>query len=94
MCVLAKGTETGQEIRLNGRQFLLTLGEPIQIDLLTSTQEQFINASGALTGPQNSLLLNVQNNLERAAFKPLPPYIATLEGCQTRENLQANQKIA
>lgn len=92
LCVLAKGTETGQEIRLNGRQFLLTLGEPIQIDLLTSTQEQFINASGALTGPQNSLLLNVQNNLERAAFKPLPPYIATLEGSQTRENLQANQK--
>lgn len=92
LCVLSKGTDTGQEIRLNGRQFLLTLGEPIQIDLLTSTQEQFIDASGSLTPPQNSLLLNVQTNLERAAFKPLPPYIATLEGSQARENLQANQK--
>ncbi|WP_105901453.1 Hsp70 family protein [Vibrio gangliei] len=92
LCVLAKGTEAGQEIRLNGRQFLLTLGEPIQIDLLTSTQEQFIDSSGSLTAPKNSLLVNVQSNLERAAFKPLPPYIATLEGRQARESLQTNQK--
>lgn len=92
LCVLAKGTETGQEIRLNGRQFLLTLGEPVQIDLLTSTQEQFINNNGTLTPAQNSLLLNLQANLEQAAFKPLPPYIATLEGSQARESLQANQK--
>ncbi len=92
LCVLAKGTEAGQEIRLHGRQFLLTLGEPIQIDLLTSTQEVFIDANGTLTPPKNSLLLNVQRNLERADFKPLPPYIATLEGNQARESLQANQK--
>ncbi|MFV0576614.1 MAG: Hsp70 family protein [Vibrio sp.] len=92
LCVLAKGTESGHEIRLNGRQFLLTLGEPVQIDLLTSTQEQFIDASGALVQPQNSLLLGVQTNMEQAAFKPLPPYIATLEGNQSRDDLQANQK--
>ncbi|WP_153447050.1 Hsp70 family protein [Vibrio algicola] len=92
LCLLAKGTEAGQEIRLTGRKFLLTLGEPIQIDMLTSTQEQFIDDANRLTHPQNSLLLSVDRNIDQAVFRPLPPYIATLDSQTSRETLQANQK--
>ncbi|MGB2078222.1 MAG: Hsp70 family protein [Vibrio sp.] len=90
LCVLSKGTEENHEIRLTGREFLLTLGEPVKIDILTSTQDSFINAQNALVPAQNSLLLEVKSNLEQAQFKPLPPYIATLDGSQTQ--LHANQK--
>lgn len=92
LCLLAKGSEAGHEIRLTGRKFLLTLGEPIQIDLLTSTQEQFIDSTNLLTPPQNSLLLDVDKNRSQAAFRPLPPYIATLDSNRSRDTLQANQK--
>lgn len=90
LCILAKGTEENQEIRLTGREFMLTLGQPIKIDILTSTQDQFINAQNALVHGQNSLLLEVKSNLEQAQFKPLPPYIATLDGQQELQH--ANQK--
>lgn len=92
LCLLAKGTEENQEIRLTGREFLLTLGEPVKIDILTSTQESFINAQHAKVSAQNSLLLDVSQNLEQAQFQPLPPYIATLAGEKNRDELAANQK--
>ncbi len=92
LCLLAKGSQEGEEIRLTGRQFLLTLGEPIKIDILTSTQEHFINAQGDSVIPQNSLLVNVNRNIDKADFKPLPPYVATLDSQTDRSQLHANQK--
>ncbi|WP_162046133.1 Hsp70 family protein [Vibrio taketomensis] len=82
LCLLAKGTEEGQEIRLSGRRFSLTLGEPVRFNLLTSTHETLTNQ----TAIQNGVMVNVDPDL----FQPLPPYIATLdsEGVE----LQANQK--
>ncbi|OLQ90326.1 molecular chaperone DnaK [Vibrio panuliri] len=82
LCLLAKGTEEGQEIRLSGRRFSLTLGEPVRFNLLTSTHDTLSNQ----TAVQNGMMVNVDPDL----FQPLPPYISTLdsEGVE----LHANQK--
>ena len=82
LCLLAKGTEEGQEIRLSGRRFSLTLGEPVRFNLLTSTHDTLHNH----TTVQNGMMVDVDPDL----FQPLPPYISTLdsEGAE----LQANQK--
>ncbi|MCK6261789.1 hsp70 family protein [Vibrio sp. ZSDE26] len=83
LCLLAKGTEEGQEIRLSGRKFSLTLGEPVRFNLLTSTHDTLANN----TQVQNGVLVDVDSDL----FFPLPPYITTLEGEQT-DALHENQK--
>ncbi|WP_194439817.1 Hsp70 family protein [Vibrio fluminensis] len=82
LCLLAKGTEEGHEIRLSGRRFSLTLGEPVRFNLLTSTHDTLSNQ----TAIQNGVMVNVDPDL----FQPLPPYISTLdsEGVE----LHANQK--
>ncbi|KII79567.1 Hsp70 family protein [Vibrio renipiscarius] len=82
LCLLAKGTEEGQEIRLSGRRFSLTLGEPVRFNLLTSTHDTLSHQ----TAIQNGVVVDVDPDL----FQPLPPYISTLdsEGAE----LQANQK--
>ncbi len=82
LCLLAKGTEEGQEIRLTGRRFSLTLGEPVKFNLLTSTHDQLSEESKIVNG----LMLDVNPDL----FSPLPPYISTLEGSDIE--LSANQK--
>ncbi len=82
LCLLAKGTEEGHEIRLSGRRFSLTLGEPVRFNLLTSTQDTFDNN----TAIQNGVMTNIDPDM----FKPLPPYISTLEG--DGAELKANQK--
>ncbi len=82
LCLLAKGTEEGHEIRLSGRRFSLTLGEPVRFNLLTSTHDTLTNN----TAIQNGVMVDVDPDL----FAPLPPYITTLEGEGTE--LQANQK--
>ncbi|MGF1720617.1 hsp70 family protein [Vibrio kyushuensis] len=89
LCLLAKGTEEGQEIRLTGRKFSLTLGEPVRFNLLTSTHDTLSNNATA----QNGLLTDVDADL----FAPLPPYITTLESKQTSpdvvdKELYENQK--
>ncbi|MFA0569044.1 Hsp70 family protein [Vibrio gallaecicus] len=83
LCLLAKGTEEGQEIRLNGRRFSLTLGEPVRFNLLTSTHDQIAHD----TAIQNGVMVNVNADL----FSPLPPYISTLDSTDSIA-LQANQK--
>ena len=82
LCLLAKGTEEGHEIRLSGRRFSLTLGEPVRFNLLTSTHDTLSNQ----TAIQNGVMVDIDPDL----FQPLPPYISTLdsEGAE----LQANQK--
>ncbi len=82
LCLLAKGTEEGHEIRLSGRRFSLTLGEPVRFNLLTSTHDTLTNN----TAIQNGVMVDVDPDL----FAPLPPYITTLEGEGAK--LQANQK--
>lgn len=82
LCLLAKGTEEGHEIRLSGRRFSLTLGEPVRFNLLTSTHDTLTNN----TDIQNGVMVDVDPDL----FAPLPPYITTLEG--EGAELQANQK--
>ncbi|MGI2972242.1 Hsp70 family protein [Vibrio alginolyticus] len=82
LCLLAKGTEEGHEIRLSGRRFSLTLGEPVRFNLLTSTHDILTNN----TAIQNGVMVDVDPDL----FAPLPPYITTLEG--EGAELQANQK--
>ncbi|WP_104026102.1 Hsp70 family protein [Vibrio jasicida] len=82
LCLLAKGTEEGHEIRLSGRRFSLTLGEPVRFNLLTSTHDTLTNN----TAIQNGVMVDVDPDL----FAPLPPYVTTLEG--EGAELQANQK--
>ncbi|MGR5515190.1 Hsp70 family protein [Vibrio harveyi] len=82
LCLLAKGTEEGHEIRLSGRRFSLTLGEPVRFNLLTSTHDTLTNN----TAIQNGVMVDVDPDL----FAPLPPYITTLEG--EGAELKANQK--
>nr|WP_321280808.1 Hsp70 family protein [uncultured Vibrio sp.] len=82
LCLLAKGTEEGHEIRLSGRRFSLTLGEPVRFNLLTSTHDTLSNN----TAIQNGVMVDVDPDL----FVPLPPYITTLEG--EGAELHANQK--
>lgn len=82
LCLLAKGTEEGHEIRLSGRRFSLTLGEPVRFNLLTSTHDTLTNN----TTIQNGVIAEVDPDL----FSPLPPYITTLEG--EGAALHANQK--
>ncbi|NIY81491.1 Hsp70 family protein [Vibrio hepatarius] len=82
LCLLAKGTEEGHEIRLSGRRFSLTLGEPVRFNLLTSTHDTLTND----TQIQNGVMVDVDPDI----FAPLPPYISTLEG--EGAELQANQK--
>lgn len=82
LCLLAKGTEEGQEIRLSGRRFSLTLGEPVRFNLLTSTHDSLTNNLAI----QNGVMADIDPDL----FAPLPPYISTLES-QGAE-LKANQK--
>lgn len=82
LCVLAKGTEEGQEIRLTSRRFSLTLGEPVRFNILTSTHDMFADRR-----VQNGLLLAVEHEL----FTPLPPYITALKG-NDDALLHANQK--
>lgn len=82
LCLLAKGTEEGHEIRLSGRRFSLTLGEPVRFNLLTSTHDTLTNN----TAIQNGVMVDVDPDL----FAPLPPYITILEG--EGAELQANQK--
>ncbi|MDN3698279.1 Hsp70 family protein [Vibrio cortegadensis] len=83
LCLLAKGTEEGHEIRLSGRRFSLTLGEPVKFNLLTSTHDVLSAEQGIV---KNGAVVKVDADL----FTPLPPYISTLEGDAV--DLHANQK--
>jgi molecular chaperone DnaK (HSP70) len=83
ICLLAKGTEESQEIRLTSRRFALTLGEPVRFNLLTTTHDR-IHPN---TQIQNGLL--TEFNTEQ--FFPLPPYISSLAG-EENAQLAANQK--
>lgn len=64
VCLLPKGSEEGREVRLEGRRFLLRVGEPVQFHLVTS---------GADTVPQAGELSWLDDH-----FASLPPLVAVL----------------
>ncbi|MDV7103769.1 Hsp70 family protein [Vibrio sp. TH_r3] len=87
LCLLAKGIEEGQEIRLSGRRFSLTLDEPVRFNLLTSIHNVLTDNKP----PTNGAIYAVNTDI----FTPLPPYITTLDSTETQKNnteLHANQK--
>ncbi|SHO59034.1 Hsp70 family protein [Vibrio quintilis] len=84
ICLLAKGTDESQEIRLSSRRFALTLGEPVRFSLLTTPHDR-LRGQEAI---RNGMLTTVDPD----DFSPLPPYIASLERLNDQEKLAANQK--
>jgi molecular chaperone DnaK (HSP70) len=64
VCILPRGTEEAQEIRLEDRTFSLRLGQPVRFHLVSST-------GGPAHRPGELV------DLERPSFTPLPP-IATV----------------
>jgi hypothetical protein len=84
ICLLAKGSEEGQEIRLSGRKFALTLDEPVRFNLLTSVHDVLSENKPATNGAMYKVDADV--------FRPLPPFITTLESVEAGEQLHANQK--
>ncbi|MDB1125417.1 Hsp70 family protein [Vibrio algarum] len=84
ICLLSKGIEEGQEIRLSGRKFSLTLGEPVRFNLLTSIHDKLSDNKPALNGAMYKVNTDI--------FTPLPPYITTLDRIESTDELHANQK--
>ncbi|CAM3718523.1 Chaperone protein DnaK [Vibrio aerogenes CECT 7868] len=84
ICLLAKGTDENQEIRLSSRRFALTLGEPVRFSLLTTPHDRLRGHEMI----QNGMLTTVDPD----DFSPLPPYIASLDRRNDQEKLAANQK--
>jgi hypothetical protein len=77
VCLLPRGTEEGQPIRLAGRVFSLRLGQPVRFHLMAST--------GDLTYAPGELVA-----VDHDRFRPLPPLATVLQGAdngggQTRE---------
>ncbi len=83
LCLLAKGSEEGQEVRLTSRRFALTLDEPVRFNLLSTTADA-LNQNVEI---QNGLLTDVDTD----NLKPLPPYITSLDSDNSSE-LSENQK--
>ncbi|MGH8559902.1 MAG: Hsp70 family protein [Methylococcales bacterium] len=66
VCILPKGSEEGEEIRLSGRTFLLRLGEPVRFHLISSIDDSPARA-GELV------------DLDDEKFISLPPLAVTLD---------------
>ncbi|MDD2879916.1 MAG: hsp70 family protein [Rhodoferax sp.] len=64
ICLLPRGTEPGQEVRLSGRTFSLRLGQPVRFHLVTSTADLADKAQ-----PEAGDLVT----LAHGQFEPLPP---------------------
>jgi len=85
LCLLAKGTEEGQEVRVTSRRFALTLDEPVRFNLLSTTAEH-LNQTVVI---QNGLLTDIDTD----SLKPLPPYITALNSDNlTNISCSENQK--
>lgn len=81
LCLLAKGSEEGQEIRLTSRRFALTVGEPVRFNLLTSTHEHITQEQRVQNGalftidtdkfqPCRLILLLYPHSTHRACRQP------------------------
>ena len=74
MCLLPRGTEPGQEVRLSERSFALRLGQPVRFHLVTSTTSQTENAP-----PQAGDLVD----LDDERFVRLPPIVIVLQAAES-----------
>lgn len=83
LCLLQKGAEEEQEVRLTGRRFALTLDQPVRFNLLTTTVDQLNDGNK----PQNGSL----HPIDEEQMLPLPPYVASLNSDDETE-LAQNQK--
>ncbi len=79
LCLLSKGTDEGVELRLHGREFDLTLGEPVRFTILSSTHDS-ISQAGAI------------HQVNPDDYQALPPYVVTLKSSRSADELHANQK--
>jgi hypothetical protein len=67
VCVVPRGTEEGRELRLKGRVFSLRLGEPVRVDLVT-TSSDLAPAPGQIV------------DLDPDDVRRLPPLVTVLSG--------------
>ncbi|WP_087017777.1 Hsp70 family protein [Thaumasiovibrio subtropicus] len=74
LALLAKGSEEGVEFHLSGRQFALSLGQPIKFNIMTSRDDSPIQ-TGTLTEIDDS-------------FHYLPPLIVSLEDEKAAQSSQ------
>ena len=65
VCVLPRGSEEGREIMLDGRSFVLRVGEPVRFHLLSTTAETSRRGGVPLAGEVI--------DLDEAQAEPLPP---------------------
>lgn len=79
ICILPKGIDEGEEVRLKQRKFALTLGEPVRFNLVSSTDDNHTEAGELFA-------------IDSDSFVTLPPFIATLDSDRDRAELAANQK--
>jgi molecular chaperone DnaK (HSP70) len=72
ICLLARGTEAGDEMHLGGQKFSLRLGHPVQFHLLSSTADTRFEPGDLCS-------------LEDEALIPLPPLVAALDRVRKHE---------
>jgi hypothetical protein len=70
ICLLPRGSEPGQEVRLSERSFALRLGQPVRFHLVTSTADLSDKAP-----PQAGDLVDLDNE----HFEALPPVVMVLQ---------------
>jgi Ethanolamine utilization protein EutJ (predicted chaperonin) len=80
VCLLPKGRDEGDEVRLE-QNFLLTLGEPVRFNLLSTTD--------AIEGTHTP---GARIELAHPSLIELPPLIITLPSDRDQQELSANQK--
>ncbi len=81
ICILPRGTDEGQEIRLSKRTFSLRLGQPVRFHLVSST-ETTVFKSGALVDTSDE------------HFVSLPPLAVTLEHATSDQQTEEKVEIA
>lgn len=80
MCLLPKGRDEGDEVLLS-HTFLLTVGEPVRFNLLSTTEDlPGADQPGSVMG------------LDHPSLIELPPLIITLPSNRDQSELSANQK--
>ena len=81
VCLLPKGTEEGQEIRLQDRRFLLRLGQPVRFHLASSTADTLYSPGELAT-------------LDPTVFTPLPPIATVLSTEDQEQSREAPVQLA
>lgn len=77
ICLLPRGLEAGQEIRLTGRTFALRLGQPVRFHLVTATADRSDTAA-----PQAGDLVTLNDD----DFVHLPPIVLVLQADTQRDD--------